>query len=163
MSMYLEISGRASGKTSRLTSAAVDYVLADFNNHSVIVTIDQNHREYIKKRAVPINRMHFYTCSQEYRRDFLGISNVRFFFDEFLFFNKNWYDFDENGYYVSTPNSFIGTRNNKGKMIFDRKTFLGKLLIANNNYYEHYLSKNLYSLHLSNERKLLEIEGKFLT
>lgn len=111
MSLYLEISGRRTGKTNRLISAAVDCAKA--GNKTMIIV--GNYR--MKKFHEKVNKRKFATIEVFSELEIRNMAEMdrceeqsifndyRIFYDEFDFFdfNKNKLPIMENGYYCTTP------------------------------------------------------------
>lgn len=115
--MYLEISGRGTGKSYRLAQAALQYLSQDSRNIVNIVCPTQRQAECVKKQALQISKnpevADRIRCIKFEREDpaVRGFANVRNFYDEFDFIDfklqKNdpffFGDAFQNDYYVTSP------------------------------------------------------------
>lgn len=161
MSLYLEISPRATGKTHRLILAAINYLEEHPSNKVNIVSFNRvanfirdNIGLYIKfniKEKVLINA------------NLTGVSQVRSFYDEFDYLDLK--EIDYNGYYCSSASKIRTIQDIKKK-----EDFLIKLLNYTNGKYISYTSFPMldiqsinYCLEAASHRcKSLEFENHFI-
>jgi hypothetical protein len=119
--MYLEISARQTGKTSRM----LDNIIETYKTGKVCIVFSFNHIHgmTIKKRLVKrgyktkYNMVEFYTSRERYENAYKGRdkTNHVYYYDEFDFYTDDVI-IDRNGYYVTTPK--------KTRTIEDIKNFL---------------------------------------
>lgn len=110
--MYLEISGRQTGKTSRL----INQIYADKNKYDlqILMGINYNSLRQIKNNVKGNNKLKICLSYEAFQCEILGKNNVRLYVDEFLystafcnnFLNfKSFYNIIQNGYFVSSINT----------------------------------------------------------
>jgi hypothetical protein len=110
--MYLEISGRQTGKTSRL----INQIYADKNKYDlqILMGINYNSLKQIKNNVKGNNKLKICLSYEAFQCEILGKNNVRLYVDEFLystafcnnFLNfKSFYNIIQNGYFVSSINT----------------------------------------------------------
>ena len=134
--MYVEISPRQSGKTTRLTEAIVNYLRQDDYNRVAIVTTTIARGKYIKEKVrkyiydttlpnwVGSHRNLELLIDENYLRRIESISDVNslrgltvnyYFFDDFSSIEPRKILFNnciiENGYYCTTPDGKMSTLN----------------------------------------------------
>ncbi len=132
--MYLEISGRRSGKTTRLIKDVIKNITAGIN----VVTVIHN-----KNNMINIVDSHNYAGSfdcvtyKDYILDWTMYDNHKIYFDEFDFMD-NKVPILEDGYYCTTP---MKMRTEKDYYNFahgiDRDILL-ELVNVNDNFYKKY-------------------------
>jgi hypothetical protein len=110
--MYLEISGRQTGKTSRL----INQIYADKNKYDlqILMGINYNSLKQIKNNVKGNNKLKICLSYEAFQCEILGKNNVRLYVDEFLystafcnnFLNfKSFHNIIQNGYFVSSINT----------------------------------------------------------
>lgn len=110
--MYLEISGRQTGKTSRL----INQIYADKNKYDlqILMGINYNSLKQIKNNVKGNNKLKICLSYEAFQCEILGKNNVRLYVDEFLystafcnnFLNfRSFYNIIQNGYFVSSINT----------------------------------------------------------
>jgi hypothetical protein len=110
--MYLEISGRQTGKTSRL----INQIYADKNKYDlqILMGINYNSLKQIKNNVRGNNKLKICLSYEAFQCEILGKNNVRLYVDEFLystafcnnFLNfKSFHNIIQNGYFVSSINT----------------------------------------------------------
>lgn len=110
--MYLEISGRQTGKTSRL----INQIYADKNKYDlqILMGINYNSLKQIKNNVKGNNKLKICLSYEAFQCEILGKNNVRLYVDEFLYstaFCNNFLNFRsfhniiQNGYFVSSINT----------------------------------------------------------
>lgn len=138
--MYLELSARASGKTTRLIKQLIsDVANSDLDDKFAVIIPNMRVKRYFESR-LPTNslgKVHFHTYNYISSLYFYKIfSYKRIYFDEFC--GMNTIPILKNGYYVSTPTDI----NNK---------VLKRLIKYNNGYYSIYPNNRYSSYELSKE------------
>lgn len=110
--MYLEISGRQTGKTTRL----INQIYADKEKYDlqILMGINWFSLKNIKSEIKRNNRLKICLSYDAFQCEILGKNNVRLYVDEFLYstaFCNNFLNFMsfhniiQNGYFVSSINS----------------------------------------------------------
>ncbi len=147
---YIELSGRATGKTYRLIKDATQYLDNDSKHKVNIVTSNSRTATHIKKQIGEYYKNRIFLNEKWMSDDSL---NIKCYYDEFDC-NKDLVTVDTGGYYCST----VKTRN-LGNL--DRKNdFLLKLLEANKYKYLSYANFGaLTGINLSLEDKVKNIPG----
>ena len=81
--MYLEISGRQTGKTSRL----INQIYADKNKYDlqILMGINYNSLKQIKNSVKGNNKLKICLSYEAFQCEILGKNNVRLYVDEFLY------------------------------------------------------------------------------
>ena len=81
--MYLEISGRQTGKTSRL----INQIYADKNKYDlqILMGINYNSLKQIKNNVKGNNKLKICLSYEAFQCEILGKNNVRLYVDEFLY------------------------------------------------------------------------------
>ena len=131
--MYLEISGRRSGKTTRLVDDMVEYI--DMTDSVVVLRAPStNTKEWYMDQIPKGYHEHIrYTNPISNKVTHLEICDVRIYFDEFTQLENNNYNIiKDNAYYVTTP---------AGRKI----SFLHALLGKNKGCYNHYNIMDKYT------------------
>jgi len=123
--MYLEISARRSGKTTRLINAAI---IADLKGETVyVVTLNvctaQDFKRMVSK-IVPRNSIRFLGATQVTSGVRLGQrprpEGISWFYDEFDFMSPENVIIKDNGYYATTPIK-LRTKEDYARHILDIK------------------------------------------
>jgi thymidine kinase len=102
--IYLEISPRQTGKTTRLVQAATDWINKNLENHAIICTVNNSAKKHVQYliNIYLINNHRIKVITQHESITYL--KNLKWFYDEFDHFEKkNLLIIDETGYYVTTP------------------------------------------------------------
>lgn len=165
--MYLEISGRRTGKTTRLLTAIhkaymagerVAVFVPTYGMGNIIrETIDKNNYIDIEDR----HTVEIYINKKEFDKRLLDtgltIEDFKVFYEEFDYFRKNnEVIISENGYYVTTPckirRDYKDTEND----------VLLKLIDMNAGSYVKHINKELVDAMYSDNHYKQEIKGEFI-
>ena len=110
--MYLEISGRQTGKTTRL----INQIYADKDKYDlqILMGINWISLKQIKNNVKRNNKLKICLSYESFQSETLGKNNIRLYVDEFLYstaFCNNFLNFMlfndiiQNGYFVSSINT----------------------------------------------------------
>lgn len=139
--MYVEISGRGTGKTTRLVKEVVKQVKKGKN--CIIITAFPNRymvkllKDNISSTSCEIevaDYKHIYIYSNENKYG-LCVRKVRLFYDEFAFMKPDDIAISKTGYYVTTPNKIYTSKERKNPNDYP----LLKVLHANYYMYDKYV------------------------
>lgn len=143
--MYLEISGRATGKTTRLIDAAHRYLSEDEKNIANLIFSTKESAEMVKKKIGENKRIR-YTMPERKDPIIRGYANARNFFDEFdwmkLDFEREgafFYTTTKEDYYVTTPR-FVRHMDKTYLMRMAKDDLLLRLLCENKGVYNSAVS-----------------------
>lgn len=181
--MYLEISGRGTGKTYRIAHAVAAYLLEDEKNIANIVCPHLRQAEIVKEnnKALLEKNYNRIRCVTFDRKNAVvhGYRNVKNFYDEFDYLNFNlnkndpffFGDAFKDDYYVTTP-AKIRDLSKISIQELAKTDFLIRLLLENKGMYCSYVNTMLdpawLKSYLENydkeplENFKMEIEGRFI-
>ena len=161
--MYVEISGRRTGKTTRLRNELKNYLEANENNKAVILCPLQSMIAYNYKDLISKYKNRLLT---NYSFPKKSLEDYRWFYDEFdrIIDRKYWY-IDNDGYYCTTPVylrtaiDIVDWKQNK------RYDFLLNIIDNNNYIYNKYVCADVdkeWKLALSTEEYNTEVNGDWI-
>jgi hypothetical protein len=132
--MYLEISGRQTGKTTRM----INQIYADKDKYDlqILMGINYDSLHIIKKQIKKNTKVKICLSLESFKSTILGYKNVRLYVDEFLYSNAFCNNFEKdflpcykdiitNGYYASSINTGA-----PGSMVFSKLKELNNDLIS---------------------------------
>ena len=111
--MYLEISGRQTGKTTRM----INQIYADKDKYDlqILMGINYDSLHIIKKQIKKNAKVKICLSLESFKSTILGYKNVRLYVDEFLYstsfcnnfkeFKNLFYNVIQDGYYASSINT----------------------------------------------------------
>lgn len=176
--MYLEISGRGTGKTYRLIEAAKAYVALDYRNVPNIILPTQGHAERLKEFVETNNKNNPAVEQFNYtipgRKNFIvrGYNNVRNFFDDFDFMNITFNDVGfsyQDDYFCTTP-ARVRDLSNISIQQAAKTDLLLRLILENHGMYCSFINpmfdpswlKPIAEKYQDDDAFEKEIEGKFI-
>ena len=111
--MYLEISARQTGKSTRLINQI--YFDKDKYDLQILMGMNYNHLKMIKENVKRNNKLKICCSFDSFKETILGYRNIRLYVDEFLYstsfcnnfkeFKNLFYNVIQDGYYVSSINT----------------------------------------------------------
>ena len=137
--MYLEVSGRQSGKTTRLVNHAIKY--AEKGEHVVIVCMNEIHKKNLISVLSEISTKEIKFCRiniatyHDYVLDQMMYDRHKIYFDEFDSMNDE-IPIIKNGYYVTTPLKLRTQKDIHNFYYKNYKDILLKLWVTNDYYCE---------------------------
>ena len=134
---YLELAGRATGKTYRLVGAVNDWLNQNDLNIAIVYAMGERGKLRIQNDKRIVDKSRVFTTEVTSR-----VGDIKRFFDDFDFYHEIASKFPLEGYYTSTPAKI------RDILDFGKDDFLYKLLEANDWKYVSYLPTGLMDIDL---------------
>jgi hypothetical protein len=108
--MYVEVSGRQTGKTTRLVEDVVSFLTQNTDKSVLIVSFNDRNRQLIKRKITNKCGLPCLNRTITSHKMLPPTSSMKQYVDEFFYISENKLVVDENAYYCGTPeNGLYGT------------------------------------------------------